>query len=154
MLAFVPKLDSVRSAGPRTLSIASRAIAADHFDSRMLGKPVAECLPLAVGQKVNRLASFEIDNHGAVSLTTAHRPVIHADNARRLLLKKCRASYRPQHRVAADGHRQTPRYSAAVLSSQRQTETLQHVAKPSGATTVGPGHGRETLCEYALGATG
>ncbi len=98
--------------------------------------------------------SFEIDNHGAVPLTTAHRPVIHADDAGRIWGRKRRASYRPQHRVAADRHRQTPGDAASRLSSQRQAQTLQHVVKTNGATTVGPLHRRQALREDSLRTTG
>jgi hypothetical protein len=69
-------LDGVGRAAPGTFSVSPGAIATDHFDTAMGLQPVAQGRSLAIGQQRNRRPAFYVDEHRAVALAFAVRPII------------------------------------------------------------------------------
>ena len=61
------------SGGPlaRTFGIGGGAIACDHLDTRMLPEPLGQGLAGTIWEKCHGLATFQIDQHGAIGLAFA-----------------------------------------------------------------------------------
>ena len=67
-----------------------------HLDGGLRAQPVAQRLGLPVGQQVDDAASLEVDDDRAVGLPAAQRPVVDADDPRRLHGRQRQASHQTQ----------------------------------------------------------
>jgi hypothetical protein len=76
-------LHSIGRAVPCTFSVGTSTIATNHGYTRMRLQPLAQGGSLAIRQQGNRQTAFHVDQHRAVALPFAVRPVINAYDARR-----------------------------------------------------------------------
>lgn len=79
----VGDLHGVRSTLARPFGVGSSAISTGDLHPWMRTEPHGECGSLAVGQQGDHAVAFQIDEHGAVALAAAERPVVHPEHARR-----------------------------------------------------------------------
>jgi hypothetical protein len=70
-------LDRLRRPGRGSLGVAAGPVAAYHRHRRLGGEPAGDGGRLPIGQQVNRPATVEIDQDGAVAVAATHREVIH-----------------------------------------------------------------------------
>ena len=120
--------------GPRraptgAFRIGPGAIPGHNLDPGMLLQPVRQGARLAVRQQRDPLSPFQVDQHGAVGVALAKRPVIDAENCRGRANRQGRRTDQPQQRVARGRDAEFP-------------------AEPgAGGTAEGHGDGGEALAE-------
>ena len=64
-----------------SLCIGSCTVTADHFDSRMSGKPCLQCLGLPVRQELDNTVSLQIYQERPVGVPLAERPIVYPKHA-------------------------------------------------------------------------
>jgi hypothetical protein len=74
-------LNGARCTLPGPLGIRARAVAADDLDAWVKPQPLSQRSWFPVGQKVNRLVTFEINQNRSVAMASAPRPVIYSKHS-------------------------------------------------------------------------
>ena len=87
----VGDLRRLRRARRGAAAVLGRAVARDDLDRRAVPQPGGERRRGPVGEQVQRAAALEVHQDRAVGAPLAHRPVVHADDARRLRLGRRQA---------------------------------------------------------------
>jgi hypothetical protein len=85
----------------RALGIGAGAVAGEHCNAGVLAQPGRERACLAVGQQRHRTVLFQVDQHGAVDVPFAQRPVVHAQGGGRRHGRQGCPPDQAQQRVAA-----------------------------------------------------
>jgi len=80
----VDHLDRVWRPPRRAVTIHDPPIAGDHRDPRVRPQPGDDRLGGAVGQEIDRPATLQVHDHGAIALAFAPGPVVDRDDARQL----------------------------------------------------------------------
>jgi hypothetical protein len=73
----VGDLDRVRGAGGGAFGVAAGPVPTDHLHSRVCSQPAGEGLGLTVGQHVDRLTGFHVDQDGGVAVTPPLCELVH-----------------------------------------------------------------------------
>jgi hypothetical protein len=82
------------------LHIRAGAVAGDYLDTRMPAQPSGQRSGAPIREQVDDGNAFEIDQHRAVAMATAPRPVVDAEDTRSRSLRDLgigRANHPPQH---------------------------------------------------------
>jgi hypothetical protein len=79
----VRDLDRFRRALTDPVCTGTGTIARDHFNARMLAKPISKGLGLPIWKKINHLIVLKVDKDGSVAMAAPPSPIIHAKNLRR-----------------------------------------------------------------------
>ena len=132
--------------------VLGRAVAGDHLDPRPAPQPVGQHLGGPVGEQVQHAAALQVHQDGAVRAPLAHRPVVHAHDARRLLLGQRQAPDQTQHRVRARRHGQALKQARTAFAPERHPDPPLGLGQPAGAARVGSEQLGQALGEGAPSA--
>jgi hypothetical protein len=142
--------DGVGRSACRTISILMRAVTADDFATGMLFAPVGQRVGRAIGQQINRLMTFKVDQDRAKDLAFAQREVIDAQHA------WCRCRWR---RVTtseatqggwADRHALALGETCASLATNIQSQSALFGTEAGSATRTGSSAIRQAFAEGLL----
>jgi hypothetical protein len=97
-----------RRAPAGAFSIGPGTIPRHDLDAGMLLQPGREGVRLAVGQQGDPLPPFQVDQHGAVDVALAKRPIIDAENRRGQARRQGRRTDQSQQRVARGRNAEFP----------------------------------------------
>ena len=164
-------LHGVRCALPGGISIGAGTVTGDNLDPVVTPQPGRKRVGLAVGQKVDDLVAFQVDQDGPVVLAAPPRPVIDSQHAGRRRQGHHRAVNQTQQGIRAAGMvsrpasrapaspprakpswhwmlpsravRRAERAEAAPAARQRSDADSRDCRSESGVP--GPGHGRTPL---------
>ncbi len=115
----------------------------------MLPEPLGQGLAGAIWEKCHGLATFQIDQHGAIGLALPQGEVIHPEHRGGRQRRDRQPPEQAQQRIAA--HRQAPALAEAhpSLAPQGEAHVHQVLGQPQGAPGPGGGHGGQALGEDA-----
>ena len=119
----------------------------------MLAKPVGDDRRLPAAKHLDRLASLQINDDGAVPMTALDGPVIDADDNRwRGRRGTSGTPQLPQHSVAAHGHAQPRSKASRRFSAEGVAERAHSLAQSLRAALARCGQTVERLGEGTPGA--
>lgn len=78
----VGHLDGVRSAGFRAFGVGTGTVAANHLGSGVVSQPLSQRFGFATVQDIDRLARADIDQDGAVHVSSAESEVVDTEHCR------------------------------------------------------------------------
>ena len=130
-----------------TVMIGTGAISRHDLDLRMLPQPLRERRRLAVGQQRYRPPSLQVDQHRAVGMTLAQRPVVDAEDQGCHLHWQGRCPDQPQQRVARGRHAQPPAQTSTSRPTEGKAGHGQPLGQPSRPACPGCDHPRQPLRE-------
>ncbi len=123
------------------------AIAADDLDPRMIGQPGRDGASLAIRQQVHRPAGLDVDQHGPVDTSLAHRVLVDARYTRDRWLWFRESVDQPQDRVPADSRADDVGQPGTGAAGQGEADPGQHRPQSFGPLAVPPGQARDLLDE-------
>ena len=115
---------------PRAVGISFRAIAGDDLDPRVGLKPVRQGLRLTVREHGDRLAMFQVNQHGPIRLAFAEREVIHSKDSRGPTGRHWQPADSPQERVATPGNAQLLTQPGPRCAAEHHSDRDQPVCEP------------------------
>lgn len=122
-------------------------VAADHFDPRTFAEPGCERRRLAVRQQVYWSAALDLDQHGPVDPTVAHRVFVDANYPRSPWLWLREGIDQPQHGVTTDRDPEDIRDAGTGSASEREADLGQYRPQPFGPPAVSAGKPRDLFGE-------
>lgn len=104
----VADLHRVRQGPADRLGVGGRAVPAHDFDPFLPSQPCLQCGGFAVGQDIEALACFGVDDDRGVAVTAAQGEVIDPDHPRDPHRRRGDSPQHPQGGGERDGHGQYP----------------------------------------------
>ncbi len=141
----VGHLRRARRALPPTLGVGPAAIAADDLDAGVLDQPRGEGRGAAVGQEVDWSATLEVHQDRAVRLAAPHRPIVHAEDARRRSGGQRGGVDGPQERVGACHQTEGGEQARTGFAAEGEGDRGEDGGEAGGAPRVGRDHRRHAL---------
>ncbi|SEU47638.1 hypothetical protein SAMN05421811_13028 [Nonomuraea wenchangensis] len=151
----VGDLGGVRRAPGDAFGVGAGPVAADDLDPRVGAQPCGQGVGRPVGQHVHHGAGGDVDQDGAVGVTSPQGEIVHPEHSWTGL--QCRVgqgSEQPDQRHSADGGRQPGGEPGSGPSAQRQRDGLQRPGRGDAAAAVSDGQRRDLLGECRLRTRG
>ena len=126
-------LHGLRCALPDGISIGAGTVTGDNLDPVVTPQLGRERVGLAVGQKVDDLVAFQVDQDRPVVLAAPPRPVIDSQHAGRRRQGHHRAMNQTQQGIGACRHGQPPGKPGAGLAAKSETQLALDAPQPRGA---------------------
>ena len=136
-------------AAPDAVGVGAGAVARHDRDPGVLAQPAGEGLGLAVGQQRHRPPPLQVDQHGAVAVALAQRPVVDPEDRGRDLGRRGRRPDQPQQRVARGRHEQLAGQAGAGGPAQREADRRLPAGEARRLARPGRGDARQALGEDA-----
>ena len=138
-----------RRSVPGSTRIRASPIPGDDFNTRMVRKPSRERFLLPIGQQIDNVVRFQIDQDRSVTLSAPPSPIVDAENSRPLAIASGICSPRnPQNSVGAHRHAEAGDKPRACFSPQRHADAAMDILQTPGAPTIAPSHVAKVLGKY------
>ncbi len=141
----VSDLNRVGCSLSSTLRIFTAAVATDHFDTGVCGKPRREGLCAPIGEQINCAMPLQIDEDTAVGATTPKGEIIHAHDSQRWWGSNSVGADARQQSIAADAHTEMMQESRSRFTSEGKRDLGEPVIEFAGAAREGSNESRETF---------
>ena len=145
----VGDLHRLGRAAPGAVGVGAGAVARHDLDPGVLAQPAGEGLRLAVGQQRHRPPPLQVDQHGAVAVALAQRPVVDPEDRGRDLGRRGRRPDQPQQGVARGRHEQGAAQPGAGGAAQREADRRLPAGEARRPARPGRGDARQALGEDA-----
>src|SRR5690606_25650841 len=110
--------------------VTAAAISGDDLDRRPRRQPCRDRGRLPVRQKIDHAPPLQVADQRPVAVPLAPRPVVYADDLRRLLRRPRSTTNRAQKRILANRQQQPPRHPLPRASAKRPAEMLNEPVQP------------------------
>jgi hypothetical protein len=150
----VSYLDRFRSASARALGVGPRAVPANDLHPGMVAQPVGQHLRRALLDQINRAVGEDVDQDGAIGLTTADREIVDAEHLNITDRRVGQRADQPQQTVPTGRHAQHHGQTRTGPPGQRQPDRLQHSPQQTRTPSVLASQTRNLLDERPPSAVG
>ena len=141
-------------AAPGAVGVGAGAVARHDRDPGVVPQPAGEGLGLAVGQQRHRPPPLQVDQHGAVAVALAQRPVVDPEDSRGDLGWQRGGPDQPQQGVARGRHEQSAAEPSAGGTAQREADRRLPRGEARRPASPGRGGAGQALGEDAPLAAG
>jgi hypothetical protein len=111
-------------------AVTAAAIPGDDLDRRPRREPCRDRRRLPVRQKIDHPPPFRVADQRPVAMPFAPRPVVHADDLRRLLRRRRPPTNGAQKRILAHRQQQPPRHPLSGATAERPAEMPNQPVQP------------------------
>lgn len=126
----VSHLDGVRSATTSSISVGTRPVSADCFDTGVGLEPRCEGVGVPAGEDVDGPVDRHVDDHGSVDSAAPDGEIVDPDHRRRCRLRIRQPRDHPSQGVSAGWHAERHGQPGSGAADQGQADLGQPVGQP------------------------